>query len=245
MQALYIALCLCVLGTSALQCCETKGPCGKEMSQRGLTCDSNEQQRDECDHHDHFSGQDVSKLSDEAVKKACCQVTCYSMFSNNTFTCPAGYASPDEDNRHSTTADKSSNDLQKECCKVSCYTLFKANKFTCSSNHTKPNPKYLNDFTNEDMTSKTSLELQDRCCNKKSVCYSKLTAKDLSCDGFGRMPGQSMLWFSIAPSEPCERPALTHFLIPILHNQNNRAYAPHRHRRYKLGQPIDARSRHR
>ena len=194
MQAFYIALCLFVLGTSALKCCEHKGPCAREMIKRSLKCDNDAQQQDECSHHDHFSGANVDTLSDEVVKQKCCQVTCYSVFYTKKFTCPAGYGSPSEDHRQQQTVDRSADDLQKECCKkprVSCYTLFKANKFSCPSTHITPTEKYMNDDIHEDMDSKTAGELQNRCCRQRGLCYAKLTAKNLDCDGLGTMPGMS------------------------------------------------------
>ena len=174
-----------------IQCCEHKGRCSKEMTKRKLTCDSNTQQLDDCDHHDPF-GSNV--MTDTLVKKECCKLTCYSLFSAKKFTCPAGYEFPTEENREEKSADQSADDLQRECCKKpSCYTLFKAKKFSCPSTHIKPTPYYMNHEIHADISSKSAKELQGECCRQKSVCYTKLTAKNLKCDGFGVMPGQNML----------------------------------------------------
>ena len=192
-KAIYIIICLCLLGTSALKCCEHKGRCSKEMSKRKLACDSNAQQRDDCDHHDPFG---ADALTDELVKKGCCQLTCHSLFSAKKFTCPAGYENPSEENREEKSADRSVDELERECCrkpKVSCYTLFKAKKFSCPSGHLKPTATYMNHDIHEDVESKSANELMGRCCRQQSVCYTKLAAKNLNCDGFGTMPGQNML----------------------------------------------------
>ena len=214
------------------------------MSARNLTCASGLHHRYACHHHhDWFwqirhknQAEKNSDLTGDQVKQACCVATCFSLLSNNTFTCPTGYESPNEESdRSEIETYKSSNDLQKKCCRVSCLSLFKAKKFSCPSNFLKPTLAYKSDAIGDDINVEKPLELQGRCCGQKSLCYSKLIAKGLNCHGFGTMPGLSTLRFSIARSEPCESPDLTLFLLhKILYNQNIRVYGAHRHRRIKL-----------
>ena len=211
MQAFYIALSLFVLGTSALKCCEPKSKCYKEMGKRSLKCDSGSQQKQaECAHHDYFHPKKPDSLSDEEVKEACCQVTCYSLFNNKSFACPTGYRIPVEGDRHNINGDhyyvagQSADDLQRECCKkprVSCYTLHKANKFSCPSTHITPTENYMNDDIHENIDSEKTSELQTRCCKQRSLCYANLTAKNLDCDGFGKIPGLNTLRSSMSRRE--------------------------------------------
>ena len=194
MQLFYAVLCIGVLATSALgNCdnhCEHKGKCFTEMEKKGLKCGSNSQQRKACDHHGI-----ADNASDDEIKKQCCMVTCYSLFTSQNLTCPVGHNGPTKNQFHQVHShSRDPKDLQRDCCKkpkVSCYTLFTAKKFTCDkSTHFHPTKNHLNDDIHEDMTKKTEGELQGRCCQTKSVCHSKLTAKNLDCDGFGSIPSK-------------------------------------------------------
>ena len=85
-----------------------------------------------------------SDLSSDEIKKGCCQITCYSLFTAKNLTCPVGHSAPTkvgylsyacyatpplhhqtspliiylskEQQRHVHNPDKNSEDLQRECC---------------------------------------------------------------------------------------------------------------------------------
>ena len=90
----------------------------------------------------YYTQGDKKDLLSLDIKKACCRVTCYSLFTAKNLTCPVGHSAPTkEQQRHVYNPDKKSEELQLECCtklRVSCYTLLKDNKFTCPATHAKP-----------------------------------------------------------------------------------------------------------
>lgn len=83
-------------------------------------------------------------------------------------------------------------DLRLQCCHGSCYAAFVSNKaLKCPTGYSKPDKYGTHDpFGVPDFSHKTAAAIQSTCCKKINLCYTKLTEKNLDCDGFGRMPSK-------------------------------------------------------
>ena len=109
--------------------------------------------------------------------------------------------------------------LQAICCKPTCYDQVKRRGFKCPdgtkmfSQGDEHNPFGYN----VDMRAQSKENILAKCCKPLNKCYTKLKSKSLSCDGFGKFPGQCftdvhrtlLTWKSSTPSRaPPSSPTL-------------------------------------
>ena len=223
MPVFYAILCLCVLGASAEE------TCSEAMSRKKLSCDNSEELKGHKDYgHKSYFGWKSFDQPDADIKWACCTPSdtsperpnfsrdCVDMLRIDDQKCPDGQRIADYkafQNRNFTAYSKA--DQLKKCCISSCYIEMKTRGLSCPVATKTRRTK--NDFTNpfgtrgvgtddsDALWAKSDAEIKSKCCYPTSVCYTKLTAKNLDCNDFGLKAGRNTphvaFWFRMSRRE--------------------------------------------